>query len=330
VNLLKTKFQRTTSVVAGSLLGLVGVAVFAGPASAHNPAAYGESSCTNDGSYQVAWTLDNPYKLDAKVTKVVLDDKEFTAAGSGVGDIKVGATAQGSSASKLTGSSSETATDATLKVYLTYTDQQKYRPSAIAHRPENCPVTPPTTKPTTTAPTTQPTTTAPTTEPTTTAPATTSPTPSETSPGPEVPVPTPSTTGQPGEATPIFDEDCTTITIGLDNPADGVDYKLHYKTSKGEERDLTIKPGEKKSEKFSAVPGFSIKLTVTASWQGETASETTTIDYQKPDNCSGGSGGGLPVTGAAAGGIAGGAAVLLAAGAVLFVMARRRKVRFTA
>ena len=39
---------------------------------------------------------------------------------------------------------------------------------------------------------------------------------------------------------------------------------------------------------------------------------------------------GLPVTGAAAGGIAGGAAVLLAAGAVLFVMARRRKVKFTA
>jgi hypothetical protein len=41
-------------------------------------------------------------------------------------------------------------------------------------------------------------------------------------------------------------------------------------------------------------------------------------------------GSGLPVTGAAAGGIAGGAAVLLAVGAVLFVMARRRKVKFTA
>lgn len=40
--------------------------------------------------------------------------------------------------------------------------------------------------------------------------------------------------------------------------------------------------------------------------------------------------GGLPVTGAAAGGIAGGAAVLLAAGGVLFVMARRRKLKFTA
>ncbi|WP_433369261.1 hypothetical protein ACQPZX_43155 [Actinoplanes sp. CA-142083] len=328
MNLLKSKFQRTTSVVAGTLLGLVGVAVLAGPASAHNPAVYGEPTCADNGSYKVDWTVDNPYKLDAEVKKVVLDGKTVA---DGVGDIKVGKWVKGNSSLKLTGSSVETGYRATLTVYLEYTDHQKYQPTGKTYRPKNCPSTPPTTQPTTTppttTPTTQPTTTAPTTEPTTTAP-TTEPTPTETTP--EVPVPTPSTTGQPGEAQPILEEDCTTITIGLDNPADGVDYKLHYKTSKGEVRDLVVKPGEKKSEKFSATEGFSIELTVTASWQGETASETVTIDYEKPDNCSGGSGGGLPVTGAAAGGIAGGAAALLAIGAVLFVLARRRKVRFTA
>jgi hypothetical protein len=44
----------------------------------------------------------------------------------------------------------------------------------------------------------------------------------------------------------------------------------------------------------------------------------------------GSEGGGLPVTGAAAGTVAGAAAALLAIGVALFAMARRRKVRFTA
>jgi LPXTG-motif cell wall-anchored protein len=120
--------------------------------------------------------------------------------------------------------------------------------------------------------------------------------------------------------------DCTTLTIGLDNPADGVPITLHYKTSKGEERDTTINPGEKKTDKFSATPGF----TVTVSAPGLDNS-TETIAYEQPDNCdNSGGGGGLAKTGAAAGSIAGGAAVLLIAGGVLFFLARRRKVKFTA
>ncbi|MCO1596142.1 cell wall anchor protein [Micromonospora sp. RHAY321] len=56
--------------------------------------------------------------------------------------------------------------------------------------------------------------------------------------------------------------------------------------------------------------------------------------YAPEENCGGGGAGGeepgLPVTGAAAGGIAAGAIALLIAGAVLFVIARRRRVTFTA
>jgi LPXTG-motif cell wall-anchored protein len=120
------------------------------------------------------------------------------------------------------------------------------------------------------------------------------------------------------------------MTIGLDNPADGVKFTLDFATSKGEERTLVVNPGEKKSETFSAAPGFSVKLTYTATVEGETFSDTTTLKYEQPEDCDGGNGGGLPVTGAAAGGLAGGAGALLAVGAGLFFMARRRKVNFTA
>jgi LPXTG-motif cell wall-anchored protein len=121
--------------------------------------------------------------------------------------------------------------------------------------------------------------------------------------------------------------DCTTLTIGLDNPANGVDITLHFKTSKGEKRTTLISKGQKKTEKFSATPGF----TITVSADGIDNGGSETIAYKKPAGCSGnGSGGGLPVTGAAAGTIAGGAALLLIVGGVLFVMARRRKVKFTA
>jgi len=135
----------------------------------------------------------------------------------------------------------------------------------------------------------------------------------------------------PGEPEPIFEADCDTMTIGLDNPVDGVQITLKFKTSKGEERTLVIKPGEKKSETFSATTGFKVDVTFTATVEGEKFSETTTIEYEQPSDCdSNGGGGGLPLTGAAAGSIAGGAGALLAVGAGLFFMARRRKVKFTA
>jgi LPXTG-motif cell wall-anchored protein len=121
--------------------------------------------------------------------------------------------------------------------------------------------------------------------------------------------------------------DCTSLTIGLDNPPGGFTFPLHFETSTGEVRDLTIAPGEKKTEKFSATPGFK----VTVSLQGDPTTGET-ITYKKPAGCdtAGGGGGGLPVTGAAAGTIAGGAGLLLGIGAALFFIARRRKVKFTA
>ncbi|GAA1631380.1 LPXTG cell wall anchor domain-containing protein [Actinoplanes couchii] len=168
-----------------------------------------------------------------------------------------------------------------------------------------------------------------------------SPSPSASSPSTsesQSPSPTPSSSETPelpddlpGNPVPIYEVTCDTMTVGFDNPEDSIPIKLHFKTSKGEERDLTIAPGTKDSETFSAKDGFSVDVTVTVTYKGETYSEDFTLDYVNPgDDCDNGEGGGLPVTGAAAGGVAAGAAGLLAIGGLLFFMARRRKVKFTA
>ncbi|GAA0458499.1 hypothetical protein Ade02nite_07860 [Paractinoplanes deccanensis] len=366
MNLLKTKLRRTGAVLAGSLIGLTGVAVFAAPASAHAPVLSGETSCIKGGdTWHIDWSIANDYTADANIT--VLDKRSsngtpVTVTGAEVGTFVAKAPRRGTNGPALTATTdvSTSVRWVELTVVMKWTDGYSNwdRPKVVkVYKPNKCttPTTPPTTQPTTppttpptTAPTTEPTTTPPTTEPTTeptTTPPTTEPTTEPTS-GPPVtptspsstptptppvlPVPTPSTT-EPAEFTPILEEDCDTITIGIDNPANGIEWQIGYETSKGEKRNITVAPGEKKAEKFSATEGFWVKVTLAVTIDGETYSDFTQIDYTKPADCEeGGSGGGLPVTGAAAGSIAGGAAVLLAIGGVLFYMARRRKVKFTA
>jgi hypothetical protein len=75
----------------------------------------------------------------------------------------------------------------------------------------------------------------------------------------------------------------------------------------------------------SASPSVSPSATPTATPPATSPATPTPSGTPAP-----GGGGGLPVTGTAVGGIVGAAAVLLAAGAVLFLVARRRRVRFTA
>jgi len=334
VNLLKNKLQRTAAVFGGALLGLGGVVAIAAPASAHAPSVNGSTDCIRDNSWTVDWAVGNDYGLDAHV------DLEHTVvrvkhSGSGSWDtLKDGLsgalasadtvvapfTSEKSAAEQVHGAtiiSDDTVTDVELEVVLVWTDSYTNieRPQRKSvEKPEKCEQTPENPVPTTTSPS---------------SPETTSPSPTPTETTPDLPVPTPSTTDEPGDFTPIVEFDCTTLTIGMDNPADGLTWTMKFKTSKGEERTTVIKPGEKKTETFSATEGFSVRVTLEVTVDGEDYSDFVDIDYVQPDGCSG-EGGGLPVTGAAAGGIAGGAAVLLAIGAVLFVMARRRKVRFTA
>lgn len=359
MNLLKTPLRRATAVVAGSFIGLAGAVALAAPASAHYPSASGSTPCVSkDGSWTVDWSIGNDYNLDAVVSKISVADqngKDLGITGDIVADGKVVPPYSDKDATKqIHGTTVVTKTSAdkaTLTLVLKWTDgytndgqgggsDKRGNRNAVplvtsVNKPTTpCETTPPPTETTTPPPTettTPPpteTTTAPPTETTTAPPSSPTPTPSET--GPVLPVPTPSTSDEPAEFTPIVEMDCTTITIGMDNPAKGIAWGMHFKTTKGEERDITVKPGEKKTEKFSATAGFKVTVTLTVTVEGKTYSDYTTIAWEKPDNCDNGGGGGLPVTGAAAGGIAGGAVLLLAIGGGLFFLARRRKVNFTA
>jgi hypothetical protein len=333
VKLLKSPLRRTTAVLAGAFLGLAGAAVLAAPASAHAPTVSGTATCAKDGSWNIDWAVGNPMSFRATVHEIILDPQlPLTGA---IADHSTVIPSHSDAHPRLQrhGATEVPATvdSVHIKVWLywkldnyTNIDPAEYtvnKPGDCGTPPTSEPSNPPSDEPST-PPSDEPST-PPSDEPST--PPSDEP---STPPSDEPSTPPTNQPPAPGEPTPILDRDCTSMTIGLDNPANGIPIPLHFETSKGEVRDVTINPGEKKVEKFSATPGF----TVTVSVKGyEDKGET--IAYEKPDNCDSagsGGGGGLPVTGAAAGSIAGGAVALLAAGGVLFFMARRRKVKFTA
>ncbi|RZU49802.1 LPXTG-motif cell wall-anchored protein [Krasilnikovia cinnamomea] len=299
MKLFKSPLRRSTAALAGTFLGLAGVVVFAAPASAHHPVVAGTPSCVKeDGTWTVEWTVTNSEKdLQGDITSVTAGPEGSTFTGIKVQDVLP---KNGEGELKGTQTLPASAESATLTIGAHwkrgYTDRNADNSGTVRKSQEKC------------APTDKPST--PPTKPST-------------------PPTKPSKPAEPNEPTPIVEADCTTVSIGFDNPKDGMEFTLHLKTSKGEKRDVTIKPGDRKVEKFSATPGFQIKLSVSAKGYGTSPVET--ITYQLPEGCdSNGGGGGLPVTGAAAGSIAGGAAALLAIGGVLFFLARRRKVKFTA
>jgi len=332
VNLLKTKLRRTTAVLAGTVLGLAGVAALASPASAHSPVVLHSEPClASNGSWAVIWKIGNDFRYDATVGEITATVKKTDGSESsakvtgpimepGVVIPKYTAGDYKASIAAATPIASSDVKSVTLKTILVWPEDNYTNDGKNGNRaPEYTTVDKPTKKCADTPPTTP--TTSPTTPPTESSPT---PTPTET---PTLPVPT----DAPNIFTPILEEDCTTMTIGADNPADGITWKFDLKTSKGEERSFTLKPGEKHTEKFSATEGFSIKVTISVTVDGKTYSDFDTVKYEKPGNCTGGQGGGgLPVTGTPAAAIAGGAVAILALGAVLFVLARRRKVKFTA
>lgn len=59
MNLLKSKLRRTTSLIAGTVLGLAGVVAFAAPASAHHSIVSGTPKCdTATGEWVVTWDIE--------------------------------------------------------------------------------------------------------------------------------------------------------------------------------------------------------------------------------------------------------------------------------
>jgi hypothetical protein len=308
VNLLKSPVRRTTAILAGAVLGMAGAVAFAAPASAHHPIVNAGSKCQNaDGSWQVEWRVRNSEAdLEGEIAAVE------TVPNIAIPGIAVGVKLPKRNDGVVTGIQQLPADveSSTLKVKGHWVRNgqsiEQWQSDTVSKPKKRCEPTPPSNPPST-PPSTPPSSAPPSNPPTSTPPA-----------------------EEPGAPTPIVEADCDSITLGMDNPDDGVEIKLEFTTSKGEKRALTIAPGEKKTEKFSATPGFKITIKITV---GE-ESATETVTYEKPEDCDSSGGGAgepeLPLTGAAAGGIAGGAALLLGVGGALFLMARRRKVKFTA
>ncbi len=302
---LKSSLRRTAVLTAGALIGLSGAFALAGPASAHHSSVSGSAECdTKTGDWLVTWKTNadaGPHAKTYRWTKV-----DLMPAGTKIDNPKIAVTEPGAypltDKQELTGVQRVPGTEKAAKLTVRAEwDNEKTDDDDRSHTVTfegECQKTP--------------------------------------TDDPSTPTDNPSTPPAipgdlPGAPTPILEADCDTMTIGLDNPVDGLKITLKFKTSKGEQRTLVIRAGEKKTAKFSATPGFKINVTFSAVVDGKNFSQTTTVEYEQPDDCDGsGGGGGLAVTGAAAGSIAGGAGALLAVGAGLFVMARRRKVKFTA
>ncbi|MFC5944922.1 hypothetical protein [Micromonospora harpali] len=126
-----------------------------------------------------------------------------------------------------------------------------------------------------------------------------------------------------GEPDGGYESTCDELIFRIANPENGATLTSTFTPSTGEPKTVTVEAGRDVTVTFPASPGLTVTVT------GDLASGEA-IKWEQPKDCEdgeeGGSGGGdqeggLPVTGAVA---------LLAVGAVLFVMARRRRIRFTA
>ncbi|MFG1672766.1 cell wall anchor protein [Micromonospora sp. NPDC049282] len=307
--------RRAAVLTAGALIGLAGVATVAGPAAAHHPEPSGSYCATKDGKVTVNWSvISSERDISGRITKL-----ESTVPGDITGGLAVGAELKKQSEGPLTGTQTYTFTGAIPELKLTVgAHWERGRQShdgertVVAQPTRDCEVEEsPSPSPTSLSP-------SPSVTPEPTESPEPTPTPSASTP------PSPSATPS-APAEPIFklDQDCDSMTFTVENPAKGVPFTATLTTEKGVTKKLVSEPGKTSSVEFDAYQG--LKVTV----KYDVVEDAETIPYTQPEDCSG-QGGGLPVTGPAAGAIAGGAVLLLAAGAVLYVVARRRRISFTA
>ncbi|NYH45430.1 LPXTG-motif cell wall-anchored protein [Micromonospora jinlongensis] len=317
----KSPFRRIAAVAAGAVIGIGTMATFAAPASAHHPEPSGTYCLASDGQLTVTWKVGNSENIFAKITAV-----SSTLSSPLSGDLKVGATLEAKGGKRLSATQTHTLSDPKQKPKIELTVEARWeRPDRIVteHR------TVAATKSGKCAAQPTPSPSSPTPTPTTTASPTPTPTPSTVSPSPstpatETPTPTPTATTPPAEPVGTVESTCDELTFTIENPADGKTVVMTLTPNKGEAKTLTVEPGKTGSVSFDAVDG----LTVTPAAEG--LDDTEPIAWEQPAECDKGEGGGLPLTGTNTTLIAGGAVVLLAAGAGLFLVARRRRLRFTA
>ena len=76
---LNSPLRRTATVLAGALIGLTGITVAAGPASAHSTNVTGVAYCdTATGTRTVTWTVTNDWGTDATVADLATTPNAVT------------------------------------------------------------------------------------------------------------------------------------------------------------------------------------------------------------------------------------------------------------
>lgn len=126
---------------------------------------------------------------------------------------------------------------------------------------------------------------------------------------------------------PVVDStsDCDSLTVTVTNPAEE---PLTATVTSGEvTEELTVAPGETGEVTVDATEGTVATVTI--------GDQTTEVAWQQPEDCDEpqegeGGGGDLPETGVPTGLVAGAAVLLLALGGGLYLVARRRRITFTA
>ena len=135
MNLLKSRFRRTTAIVAGAFIGLTGAFAFVSPALATYPTINGSSDCVSDKGWTVNWTLTNTWPDDGTVTNVEVLEPEN---GTVTGDLAVNAHVGQGADFHLTGTEElpADATQAKITVSVHFTNGHTGSKSGWVGRPE--------------------------------------------------------------------------------------------------------------------------------------------------------------------------------------------------
>jgi LPXTG-motif cell wall-anchored protein len=345
-------YRRALAVAGSAVIGLIGAAVLASPASAHHTEVKGVPICdTETGEWVVTWTVNSFAPTDAPTFRLI--DVVVTPEGSTVSNI---VETQGDgfphrSGAPLTGEQRlpGTATSASLGVQAKWSNgfmEENLKTGAVTFE-GTCakPVGEVEASDASTCDELTVTATNPEDGAATTVTVTTSAGDSEEfdlEPGADHSVSFPGAEGltyevivdgtviasggwtDPGECdlkpSIASQPDCDSLTIEVTNPFE--DEAIEATVTSGDVTEtLTVEPGQTGEITIDAEAGT--VATVTA---GDTTEEIT---WTEPANC-GGSGGDLPVTGSSTGIVVGAALALLAVGGGLFLVARRRRITFTA
>ncbi|MEH1166900.1 LPXTG cell wall anchor domain-containing protein [Micromonospora sp. CPCC 205539] len=121
---------------------------------------------------------------------------------------------------------------------------------------------------------------------------------------------------------------CDEFVITVTESAAHTNLIITFDPNHGREQRRTIPVGTTADVSFRAVAGLAVTLR-SDQFDPQAGHLNGPYLWQQPAGCGIGGGGGLPVTGQSTGGVVASAGLLLVVGAALFVLARRRRVRFT-